>query len=198
MKQDKTSEGYISNKYLRELIVKFNRMNINDNGDWCEAYERKLEKKNNNNNIEEDKYALSKNFILRKKAQIKELQERYKNYNDEERRKFNLEFEQVKKDICDAFIKVINGRIISFKLIQGPAYEEIDDIRQEALMTLFTYINRYDEERNTSAFAFTTQLITNALNLYLGEMNKRNETEITGLDFYENLNTIDDPRGEDD
>jgi hypothetical protein len=197
MKQDKTSEGYISNKYLRELIIKFNRMNINDTGEWCDAYERKLERKNDKNNIEEDKYELSKSFIQRKREQIRELQERYKKFTPEERRKFNAEFEAVKKDICDAFIKVINGRIISFKLIQGPAYEEIDDIRQEALMTLFTYINRYDEERNTSAFAFTTQLITNALNLYLGEMNKRNETEITGLDFYENLNTIDDMYGED-
>ena len=64
-------------------------------------------------------------------------------------------------------------------------------------MTLFTYINRYDETRNSSAFAFVTQLITNALNLYLSEMNERNEKEIAGLDFYENLNTIDDPYGED-
>ena len=32
--------------------------------------------------------------------------------------KEDQEFEQVKKDICDAFIKVINGRIISFKLVQ--------------------------------------------------------------------------------
>lgn len=115
----------------------------------------------------------------------------------EERHEFNMEFEQVKKDICNAFIKVINGRIISFKLVQSPAYEEIDDIRQEALMTLFTYINRYDETRNSSAFAFVTQLITNALNLYLSEMNERNEKEIAGLDFYENLNTIDDPYGDD-
>jgi hypothetical protein len=28
-------------------------------------------------------------------------------------------------------------------------------------------------------------------------MNERNEKEIAGLDFYENLNTIDDPYGED-
>ena len=51
--------------------------------------------------------------------------------------------------------------------------------------------------RNSSAFAFVTQLITNALNLYLSEMNERNEKEISGLDFYENLNTLDDPYGDD-
>ena len=196
MKQEK-GEGYISNKYLRELVVKFNKMNINDTGEWCDAYERKLENKNNKKSITEDKYEVSKDFIQRKREEIKTLHERYNTMTPEERHKFNMEFEQVKKDICDAFIKVINGRIISFKLVQSPAYEEIDDIRQEALMTLFTYINRYDETRNSSAFAFVTQLITNALNLYLSEMNERNEKEIAGLDFYENLNTIDDPYGDD-
>lgn len=196
MKQEK-GEGYISNKYLRELVVKFNKMNINDTGEWCDAYERKLENKNTKKSITEDKYEVSKDFIKRKREEIKQLHIRYNTMTPEERHKFNMEFEQVKKDICDAFIKVINGRIISFKLVQSPAYEEIDDIRQEALMTLFTYINRYDETRNSSAFAFVTQLITNALNLYLSEMNERNEKEICGLDFYENLNTIDDPYGDD-
>ena len=196
MKQEK-GEGYISNKYLRELVVKFNKMNINDTGEWCDAYERKLENKNNKKSITEDKYEVSKDFIQRKREEIKALHKRYNTMTPEDRHKFNMEFEQVKKDICDAFIKVINGRIISFKLVQSPAYEEIDDIRQEALMTLFTYINRYDETRNSSAFAFVTQLITNALNLYLSEMNERNEKEIAGLDFYENLNTIDDPYGDD-
>ena len=196
MKQEK-GEGYISNKYLRELVVKFNKMNINDTGEWCDAYERKLENKNNKKSITEDKYEVSKEFIQRKREEIRALHERYNTMTPEERHKFNMEFEQVKKDICDAFIKVINGRIISFKLVQSPAYEEIDDIRQEALMTLFTYINRYDETRNSSAFAFVTQLITNALNLYLSEMNERNEKEIAGLDFYENLNTLDDPYGDD-
>ena len=191
-------EGYIKNAYLRELIVKFNRMNINDAGEWCTPYEKKLENKYTKKTIEVDKYAVSKDFIQRKRQMIAALHDRYNAMTDEERRAFNAEFEQVKTDICDAFMKVINGRIISYKLITSKAYEEIDDIRQEALMTLFTYINRYDEERNTSAFAFVTQLISNAINLYLGQMNERNEKEITGLDFYENLNTIDDPYGSDD
>lgn len=193
MKQDKKDEGYISNKYLRELIVKFNSMNVNDTGEWCNAYERKLENKKLKQTIENDKYTLAKNFILRKKQEIADLHARYAAFTDEERRSFNYEFDKLKKDICDAFLKVINGRIISFKLIQTPAYEEVDDIRQDCMMTLFMYINRYDESRNSSAFAFVTQLITNAINLYLNQMNERRDKEISGLDFYENLNTLDDP-----
>jgi hypothetical protein len=197
MKQDKNDEGYISNKYLRELIIKFNHMNINDTGEWCDPYERKLENKKLKKTVTEDKYILAKSFIKRKREEIEELQKKYRNLSDEERRKFNAEFDALKAEICDAFLKVINGRIISFKLIQTPAYEDVEDIRQECMMTLFMYINRYDETRNSSAFAFVTQLITNAINLYLNEMNEHKDKEISGLDFYENLNTIDDPYGGD-
>ena len=197
MKQDKNDEGYISNKYLRELIIKFNHMNINDTGEWCDPYERKLENKKLKKTVTEDKYILAKSFIKRKREEIEELQKKYRNLSEEERRKFNAEFDVLKAEICDAFLKVINGRIISFKLIQTPAYEDVEDIRQECMMTLFMYINRYDETRNSSAFAFVTQLITNAINLYLNEMNEHKDKEISGLDFYENLNTIDDPYGGD-
>ena len=197
MKQDKNDEGYISNKYLRELIIKFNHMNINDTGEWCDPYERKLENKKLKKTVTEDKYILAKSFIKRKREEIEELQHKYRNLSDEERRKFNAEFDALKAEICDAFLKVINGRIISFKLIQTPAYEDVEDIRQECMMTLFMYINRYDETRNSSAFAFVTQLITNAINLYLNEMNEHKDKKISGLDFYENLNTIDDPYGGD-
>lgn len=197
MKQDKNDEGYISNKYLRELIIKFNHMNINDTGEWCDPYERKLENKKLKKTVTEDKYILAKSFIKRKREEIEELQNKYRNLSVEERRKFNAEFDALKAEICDAFLKVINGRIISFKLIQTPAYEDVEDIRQECMMTLFMYINRYDETRNSSAFAFVTQLITNAINLYLNEMNEHKDKEISGLDFYENLNTIDDPYGGD-
>lgn len=197
MKQDKNDEGYISNKYLRELIIKFNHMNINDTGEWCDPYERKLENKKLKKTVTEDKYILAKSFIKRKREEIEELQHKYRNFSDEERRKFNTEFDALKAEICNAFLKVINGRIISFKLIQTPAYEDVEDIRQECMMTLFMYINRYDETRNSSAFAFVTQLITNAINLYLNEMNEHKDKEISGLDFYENLNTIDDPYGGD-
>lgn len=194
----KEKEGYISNEYLRELIVKFNRMNIDDTGKWCQPYLAKLENKHNNGKIDDEKYMQSLDFITRKRSQIDALHLKYKNFTDEERRHYNYEFDKLKAEICDAFMKVINGRIISFKLITSKAYEDIEDIRQECLMTLFTYINRYDEERNSSAFAFVTQLITNAILLYLNQLKERKDKEITGLDFYDNLNTIDDFKGEDD
>lgn len=193
----KEKEGYISNEYLRELIVKFNRMNIDDSGNWCTAYLNKLENKHNNNKITDEKYNQSLDFIHRKQQQIIDLHKKYNEFTEEERRHYNYEFDKLKSEICNAFMKVINGRIISFKLVTSKTYEDIDDIRQECLVTLFTYINRYDEDRNSSAFAFVTQLITNAILLYLNQLKERQEKEVTGLEFYDNINTIDDFKGED-
>jgi hypothetical protein len=220
-------EGYISNEYLRDLIIKYNRKNIDDTGNWCGPYRSKLNnkyakakeerpiilaklqegnlpekeekelKKKLSKLMTDEQYQASLNFITKKEKYIPELREMYMKLSSEERRHYNYELDLIKKEICEAFMKVINGRIISFKLIQTPAYEDVEDIRQECMMTLFMYINRYDETRNSSAFAFVTQLITNAINLYLNEMNEHKDKEISGLDFYENLNTIDDPYGGD-
>lgn len=60
-------------------------------------------------------------------------------------------------------------------------------------MTIFSYINRYDESRNTSAFAFVTQLAYNSIVASLRDINTTNKTMITGLDFFDNINTIDNP-----
>ena len=190
-------EGYISNEYLRDLIIKYNRKNIDDTGNWCGPYRSKLN----------NKYAKAKEerpIILAKlqegnlpEKEEKELKKKLSKLMTDEQYQASLNF-ITKKEICEAFMKVINGRIISFKLVTSKDREDIEDIRQECLMTLFTYINRYDEDRDTSAFAFVTQLISNAIILYINQLNERKEKEIPGLDFYENLNTVDDFRGEED
>lgn len=213
IKESESSNGYIDNNYLRSLIVKYNEMNYNDDGSWCEAYLRKLEKKYTNSCnvtdlesemkkspkkfITKEKYENSKKFILKKMDSINTLRTKYYNeFTQEERRKFDFEFEKVKADICEAFSKVIDGRVISFKLIASKDPDEINDIKQDALFSLFTYINRFDADQNTSAFAYVTSQISNAIKLSLNEAKKHAEREITGLDFYDNLNTIDDFRGE--
>ncbi len=221
-------EGYISNEYLRDLIIRYNRKNIDDTGNWCGPYRSKLNnkyakakeerpiimkklesgnlpekeekelKKKLSKLMTEEQYQASLNFITKKEKYIPELREMYMKLSPEERRHYNYELDMIKKEICEAFMKVINGRIISFKLVTTKDREDIEDIRQECLMTLFTYINRYDEDRDTSAFAFVTQLISNAIILYINQLNERKEKEIPGLDFYENLNTVDDYRGEEE
>ena len=187
-------DGYINNAYLRDLITKFNDMNYQDDGSWCIDYLSKLENQYNNKNIKKDKYQQSKAFILKKIQHIHDLRENYyTNWSKDEKRMFDAEFNQVKADLCEAFSKVIDGRIISFKLVASKDQEDINDIKQNALFTLFKYINRYNAEANSSAFAYTTQVITNSIRMDLKNMKIRATREIPGLDFYNNINTIDDP-----
>ena len=88
--------------------------------------------------------------------------------NGDEKRKFVYEFKKIKDELCEMVIKITNGRINSFRLRSQPKLiEHIDDIIQDAVINVFRYINRFDEERGTSAFAYVTQLISNAIMLDL-------------------------------
>jgi DNA-directed RNA polymerase specialized sigma subunit len=112
----------------------------------------------------------------------------------DEKRKFIHEFEKIKDELCDMVIKITNGCINSFKLRSQPKLiEHIDDIIQDAVINVFRYINRFDEERGSSAFAYVTQLISNAIKLDLKKIEEHNDTYISGVDYFDNLNTVDDP-----
>jgi DNA-directed RNA polymerase specialized sigma24 family protein len=102
--------------------------------------------------------------------------------------------------MCEYFLKIINGRINSFRLRSNGSlknHEDINDIVQDAFIAVMTYINRYNDELATSAFAYVTQLATNSILFSLNEIKEREQKMVTGLDFYDNLNTIDDPHSMD-
>jgi len=116
----------------------------------------------------------------------------------EERRQYNINFNRLKNEMCEYFLKIINGRINSFRLRTSMRnYDDINDIVQDAFITVMTYINRYNDEQATSAFAYVTQLATNSILFSLNEIKEREEKMVTGLDFFENLNTLDDPHSTD-
>ena len=118
----------------------------------------------------------------------------------DEKRKFRLDLDKLKNEMCEYFLKIINGRINSFRLRSSGAlknHEDINDIVQDAFIAVMTYINRYNDERATSAFAYVTQLATNSILFSLNEIKEREQKMVTGLDFYDNLNTIDDPHSMD-
>ena len=140
-------------------------------GDWCASYLQRLENKFLKQKITEEKYNSAKQFIIN-----------------------NLD--KLKNEMCEYFLKIINGRINSFRLRSSGSlknHEDINDIVQDAFIAVMTYINRYNDERATSAFAYVTQLATNSILFSLNEIKEREQKMVTGLDFYDNLNTIDDP-----
>lgn len=144
----------------------------------------------------EEKYNTAKKFILDKSKSINELQENFNNMSDVEKAQFRLKLDKLKNEMCDYFLKIINGRINSFRLRSSGAlknHEDINDIIQDAFIAVMTYINRYNDKLATSAFAYVTQLATNSILFSLNEIKEREANMITGLDFYDNLNTLDDP-----
>lgn len=185
---------YVNNKRLREVVNLYNSLNIHDTGEWCSTYLQRLEHKRSCNKIDDKKFELGKDFITNKVKTIEELQAKYAGFTPEERRNFDAEFKKIKNELCDDFILIINGRINSFKLrttLKNP--DDIDDIIQDALICAFTYINRYDPARGSSAFAFITQIVSNSIILSVNQIRDRERRMISGLDYFDNINTIDDP-----
>lgn len=165
-------------------------------GDWCPSYLQRLENKFNKGKINQEKYDAAKQFILTKMANIQKLQENYDNMSIEDKKQYKCRFEQLKNEMCEYFLKIINGRVNSFRLRSSLRnYEDINDIIQDAFITVMTYINRYNDAQATSAFAYVTQLATNSILFSLNEIKEREEKMVTGLDFYDNLNTLDEKHG---
>lgn len=167
-------------------------------GSWCPSYLKRLENKHSNGKITDEKYETTKAFILRKVKAIDELQAKYNDMTDEERKAYRAKFDAVKCELSEYILKIIHGRINSFRLHSSDSLRDranLDDIVQDAYIAVISYINRYNDELCTSAFAYVTQLVTNSILFSLSEIKKREHKFITGLDFYENLNTVDDPMG---
>lgn len=168
------------------------------NGDWCPSYLQRLENKFNKGKISEEKYNAAKHFIKSKISNIQKIQDNYEKMSLEERRNYNIHFTKLKNEMCEYFLKIINGRITSFRLHSSlKNYDDINDIIQDAFITVMSYINRYNDEQATSAFAYVTQLATNSILFSLNEIKDREEKNVTGLDFFENLNTLDNPHTKD-
>ena len=151
---------YCDNERLKVVINLYNKLNIYDTGDWCPGYLQRQEKQFQTKKMTEEEWKDCRDFIHRRVKSIEKLQDEYTAMNGDEKRKFVYEFKKIKDELCEMVIKITNGRINSFRLRTQPKLiEHIDDIIQDAVINVFRYINRFDEERGTSAFAYVTQLI---------------------------------------
>ena len=139
---------YVNNTELRELVIKYNDINPNDDGSWLDKYERTMEIKGKLDSV-------APWIALRRQKYAKP-------------RKYTPEFEKVSNKLFCAIKKIVEGRVACFNSIP---IEEKEDLIQECLLTVLKYINRYREDLNTSAFAYITELINNGIKLYLGADN---------------------------
>ena len=141
----KRTINYVNNERLRELVILYNDLNPNENGQFLDKYESTMKTKG--------KYESVRSWIaLRREKYSKP-------------RKYTPEFEKVSNELFCAINKIVRGRVACFGIPQ----EEKEDLIQECLLTVLKYINRYREDLKTSAFAYITELINNAISLYMGQ-----------------------------
>lgn len=139
---------YVSNARLRELIIQYNDLNPNDNGDWLPKFEKTMKTKG--------KWEAVKSWVtLRKKKYAQP-------------RKYTPEFAMVSKELFESIYKIAKGRVSCFS---GIPVDEREDVIQDCMLAVVQYINRYREDLNTSAFAYVTQILSNALKLHMGQEN---------------------------
>ena len=143
----KKKQNYVDNDRLREMIVRYNDTNPNETGEFLDKYESTMKKKG--------KYQQVKDWIrLRREKYAKE-------------RPHTPEFDRLAEELFASIDTIVRRRVACFVIPES----EKEDLIQECLLIILTYINRYREDIETSAFAYVTQLINNAVKLYMGQDN---------------------------
>lgn len=144
-RRESKDTDYVDNKKLRELVIKYNDLNPNDTGEWLDKFEK----------------------TMKTKGKLSELEDwiklRRKKYS--EKREYTPEFANVSSQLFNYIYKIVRGRVACF---QGIPVEERDDVIQDCVLAVTRYINRYREDKDSSAFAYLTQIISNALKLHMG------------------------------
>lgn len=156
MGRPKKANEYIDNDELKNLVTEYVRLNYNDHGEWIERYEstmmtRCLKKP--------ERWPAIQDFINRRRNMYKNRQ-----LSDEDIKRFD----KVANDLVKAYYKIAEGVIISMHLVFD---EEVDDMKNEAVMAGLKYCNRFDETANTSCFAFITETLKNAILLFIKRRN---------------------------
>lgn len=148
---------YIDNNRLKELVVQYTRLNYHDNGEWCDRYQKTMATR-----------SIKKPEVLKRSTDF--LNRRRKMYKErvitEETKK---EYTKVAEELGITFMRIASGLAQGLKLALD---EDYDDLIAEALLSAFKYCNRYDEDSNTSCFAYITQIMKNAMFLFIKERDK--------------------------
>ena len=151
---------YVNNEELKQLLKEYIESNPADKGQWLERYESTMSTRCRN---KPDKWAEVQDFV-----------EFRRRLYDSERPLEN--YQKVSEKLIPMFYKIIDGRMASYKIFGN------DDIRQDCMIALLKYINRYDYRKDTSAFAYVSEVITQAINLYLA---REKESRLDGNLVYE-------------
>lgn len=148
-KREGRDTDYVNNGELRELVIKYNDLNPHDDGVWLLKFERTMKTKG--------KWDKVKDWVeMRKKKYLAK------------DRKETAEFNRVSDRLFTHVYAITKGRVNCFPSIPS---DEKEDLIQDCVLAVAQYINRYREDINSSAFAYITQIINNAIKLHMGQDN---------------------------
>jgi DNA-directed RNA polymerase specialized sigma subunit len=160
MGRPKKSNNYIDNDELKQIVKEYIESNPSDNGQWLERYQATMSTRCRNN---PKKWEEVKDFI------------EFRRRLYDSKRPFN-NYQNVAKKLIPMLYKIIEGRMASYKIFGD------NDVKQECMVSLLKYINRYDYRKDTSAFAYISEIVTQAINLYLA---REKESRLDGNLVYE-------------
>lgn len=170
MGRPRKNNDYVDNEVLKELLQKYIESNPADNGDWLIKYEKTMRTRTQN---KPDKWAEVQDFMEFRRALYAS------------KRPLN-EFQPTADRLIPMLYKIIAGRMASYKIFEN------EDMKQDCMIALLKYINRYDYRKDTSAFAYVSEIVTQAINLHLA---KEKESKLDGNLVYEH--ELFDTRGVD-
>lgn len=160
MGRKRKSTDYVNNEELKQLLKEYIESNPADRGQWLERYQATMSTRCRNN--------------PKKWEEVQDFIEFRRKLYDSERPVNN--YQAVSEKLIPMFYKIIDGRMASYKIFGD------NDVRQECMIALLKYINRYDYRKDTSAFAYVSEVITQAINLYLS---REKESRLDGNLVYE-------------
>ena len=160
MGRPRKSNEYVNNDELKQLLKEYIESNPADKGQWLDRYQTTMSTRCRNN--------------PKKWEEVQDFIEFRRKLYDSERPVNN--YQVVSEKLIPMFYKIIDGRMASYKIIGD------NDVRQECMVALLKYINRYDYRKDTSAFAYVSEVVTQAINLYLS---REKESRLDGNLVYE-------------
>lgn len=201
------SELYVDPDKLKNILIEYDRYNIEDDLSWVEKTnkrrDRNLEKANlllaENENEKDNKKVKNKIDIIDKdnklfneyvkfSKQIKtDIVSKLEN-GELTKAEYDDKFKKIKLELYLAVQEIVYRRLGQLGVYKTFDYDSAKDVISNVICYIIHYANRFNVLSTTSPFAYITQMANNAYYLEINKKNARNEQEVLGLDFLENVN----------
>ena len=156
---------YCDKSKFKELIQMYQYLSDDIDDSWLDNYKVILPNKNMTEEQLEKFKVNKENFIAWKKAQYEEKKKRLSNEKEENREERHRILRNVENDLCEMVFKIIDGVLSTSSFFKVKSdYDLMEDMRSEAALIVWKYIDRFDS-RKPNPFAYFTEVVKNSMNL---------------------------------